>query len=178
MKRDPFASLLLTVLGIPACPRPTRCPYCPADAPCAWTRSGGYTRYAGDLANPSRCTRVPRCKCKRTGRTFSLPPDALLPYCGIRTGYALQCLHAMFARGAALNTLARRAGLGRGALRCLKARFSRVVRQLRLPWHEGMLGAADFLAALAAAGARAVADLFRSWKESEPKFSVVGIYAR
>lgn len=178
MKHNPFANAFLLGLPTPTCPKPTRCPYCPADAPRHWTRSGSYQRYAGDPDDPSRRINVPRYQCKIHGRTFSLPPDALLPYCGIRTGYLLQCLYALSLRGVALNTLARHAGLGRGALRYLKARFLRALPRLRLPWRESALDAAGFLTALAQAGATAIAGLFRDWKEREPKLSVVGIYAR
>lgn len=178
MNPAPFANALLMGLGMPACPKPTRCPYCPADAPPHWTHSGSYQRYAGDPDEPSKRVAVARYECKLTGRTFSLPPDALLPYCGLSTGWVLQCLHALLVRGVALNTVARRAGLGRGALRSLRARFLRTIPRLRLPGHEGVLDAAHFLGALARSGALALAELLRGWKEREPKLSVVGIYAR
>lgn len=178
MKRVLFASNSLLGLPVLTCPRPTRCPYCPADAPHHWTRSGSYQRYAGDPDDPSRRVVVPRYLCKIHGRTFSLPPDALLPYCGMRAGYVLQCLYALSVQGVAVNTLARHAGVARGTLRCLKTRFLRAIARLRLPWREGALNAAGWLTALAVAGATAVAGLFRDWKEHEPKLSVVGIYVR
>jgi len=107
-----------------------------------------------------------------------LLPDGLLPYCGERTGAVLLWLHALFVRNVALNTLARQQELARGTLRHLKARYLRTVSILRLPDREGVWGAAAFLEALAQKGSAAVADLFREWKQREPKHCVVGIYAR
>ena len=176
MDRIPFANAAL--LRSWSCPEPDRCPYCPVDAPRHWTHAGRYWRYAGDPDEPSRRTDVSRYKCKIVGRTFSIPPDALLPYCGIRTGAVLEMLRALLVQGIALNALARQAHAPRGTLRSLRARFLRVMPRLRLPWREGALGAADFLAALAAAGAAAVAHLFLGWKQREPKLSVLGVYAR
>ena len=176
MKRAAFASDLVLKL-VAVCPQPT-CPYCGADAPAHWTGHGSYTRYAGDPEEPSRRTDVARYKCGISGRTFSLLPDALLPYCGTRTGFVLQWLQALLVDGVGVNTLARRAGVTRGRLRYLRARFLRVLPKLRLPWHEGCLCAAGLLEALAQAGAAAVADLFRGWKQQEPKLSIVGIYQR
>lgn len=162
----------------PACPAPVRCPYCPQGAPKHWKCHTSYERYAGDPDDPSRKIDVPRYFCKITGRTFSLLPDALLPYCGVRTGHVLQWLYAIFVQGMSLNTVARQLNVSRGLLRCLKARCLRAVHRLRLAGHEGMLDARAFLAALAGAGALAVARLFRGWKEQEPKLSIVGIYCR
>lgn len=179
MKRIPFASDSLLRLRPVACPLPARCPYCPADAPAEhWSHWGGYQRYAGDPEDPCRRIDVPRYRCNIVRRTFSLPPDALLPYCGVRTGYVLQWLHALSVKGVAVNTLARRVGVARGTLRYLKARFLRALPKLRFSWHEGALDAPAFLGALADMSAAALADLFRDWKEREPKLSVVGIYLR
>lgn len=161
-----------------ACPRPVRCPYCPEDAPKHWKRNGKYERYAGDPEDPSRKVDVPRYWCKIARRSFSLPPDALLPYCGVRTGHVLQWLYAIFVQGLGLNTVARQVNVTRGVLRSLKARCLRAMPRLRLPGHEGMLDAGAFLIALADAGALAVARLFRDWKQREPKLSIVGIYVR
>lgn len=84
----------------------------------------------------------------------------------------------MFVYEVAVNTLARHMGLGRGALRNLKARFLRALPKLRLPGCEGVLSPAAFLLALADMKPHAVAELFRNWKEHQPKFSIVGIYRR
>jgi len=175
MKHAYFASDSLRSL---VCVLPTRCPYCPADVPTHWTRWGSYKRYAGDRESPSRRVAVPRYRCKIQRRTFSLLPDGLLPYCGEKTGFVLLCLHALFVRKEALSTLSRRASVARGTLRHLRARFLSVVSVLRLPDREGVLDAAGFLEVLADTATATVIDLFRSWKEREPKHSVVGIYAR
>lgn len=177
MKRPPFATagLLLKLL---ACPPPTRCPYCPADAPLHWTHDGSYTRYAGDPDEPSRRVAVPRYECQIGRRTFSVPPDALLPYCGTRVGFILQWLRAMLIEGAGLRTISQRFGVARGTLRGMRTRFLRTALKLRLAGHEGCLDAASFLTRLARMGAAAIAELFRSWKQQEPKLSILGIYAR
>jgi hypothetical protein len=180
MKGFPFSSGGGSLLRLcnPACPEPSRCPYCPVDAPMHWIHWGSYQRYAGDPQDPRKRVDVTRYWCKIVRRTFSLPPDALLPYCGIRTGYLLQGLYGLFVKAIALNTLARRAGLARGTLRDMKARFLRVLPTLRLPPREGALRAAAFLAMLSDMEPSAVADIFRDWKEREPKHSIVGIYLR
>jgi hypothetical protein len=90
----------------------------------------------------------------------------------------LSLLYALFIQEVALSTLARTRCVARGALRSLKARFQRVVSVLRLPDSEGALHAASFLDALSGKEPSSLMDLFRSWKEGEPKHSVVGIYAR
>jgi hypothetical protein len=107
-----------------------------------------------------------------------LPPDCLLPYCGIRTGAVLERLQALFIQKVALNALARRLCAARGTLRGLKARFRRVLPKLRLPSHEGALGPAAFLGILAQMPPSAVADLFCEWKEREPKHSILGVHLR
>ena len=63
-------------------------------------------------------------------------------------------------------------------LRGLKARVALVLAKLRLPDHEGALSPADFLTRLLALGAERIAELFRAWKELEPKHSIVGFYPR
>ena len=175
MKCVPFASRSLRTL---VCPSPSRCPYCPADAPAHWTGWGSYQRYAGSRKHPSQRVVVPRYWCKVVERTFSLPPDALLPHCGLRTVHVLLLLRAMFVRNVAVNLLAGRTSIARGTLRHLKSRFQRVVSVLRLPGREGALDAADFLEALAAMDPSALVERFRAWKEREPKHSIAGIYAR
>jgi hypothetical protein len=178
MKHAPVAidfGLLLSASA--ACPKPICCPYCPAEFPLHWTHSGSYTRYAGDLDDPCKRVAVPRYWCPIAGRTFSLPPDSLLPFCRSNAGLVLQWLHALLIEGVAVNTLARKAGVTRGLLRDLKARCLRTLPKLRLPWHEGALNAARFLTMLVQP-ATAVAELFRGWKQCEPKLSIVGIYSR
>lgn len=176
MKRAAFTIDLLLKLLV-GC-TPTHCPYCGTAAPAHWTGHGSYTRYAGDPDDPCRRVAVARYWCKIVERSFSLPPDALLPYCGTRIGFVLQWLQALLVDGVGVNTLARRAGVTRGRLRYLRARFLRVLPKLRLPWHEGYLGAAGFLEVLAQADAAAIVDLFRDWKQQEPKLSMIGIYLR
>lgn len=176
MKCSPLAIALLLRLLI--CPKPDRCPYCPADMPMHWTHWGSYTRYAGDPDDPYKRVAVARYWCPIAQHSFSLLPDSLLPYCRSSTALVLQWLHALLVEHAAVNTIARNAGVSRGMLRCLKTRCLRTLPKLRLPWHEGALDAKHFLALLAQAGALAVADLFRLWKQGEPKLSIVGIYAR
>lgn len=180
MKRAPFAiGLLLRLLSASAtCPNPIRCPYCPADSPLHWTHWGSYTRYAGDLDDPCKRIDVPRYWCPIAKRSFSLLPEWLLPYCRSQTGFVIQWLRALLIEDVAANTLARNVGVTRGLLRCLKARCLRTLPKLRLPWHEGALDAERFLNMLMQAEAAAVVDLFRAWKEREPKFSIVGIYFR
>lgn len=177
MKR-PWATTHPALVLPEACPPPTRCPYCPADAPKHWKKHGRYQRYAGDSQEPSRQVDVSRYWCKLVRRTFSIPPDTLLPYCGTRTGHVLDWLDAVVVQGLGLNTVARRASVSRGLLRSLKARFLRTLPRLRLPGREGMLAPRAFLTAFADAGAIAVAALFRGWKEREPKLAILGIYQR
>lgn len=163
-------------------PSPSRCPYCTADAPRRWIRRGSYERYAGDLDDSNRRISVPRYRCKLTERTFSLLPDELLPYCGLRTPVVLSSLRALYLEHRSLNELARSLALPRATVRHLKARFLRTLPLLRLPPREGALGAEAFLEAVTSEApgrpAPSIAELLRTWKEREPKHSVVGIYAR
>jgi len=173
-----FASVAFSTLGPRAWRKPSRCPYCPVDTPPHWTGWGSYWRYAGDPEDPSKRVAIPRCWCTLVERTFSLPPDSLLPYSTTWTGAVLERLYALFVQRIPLNTLARRAGTARGTLRTLKANFLCVLPKLRLPRREGAFGPAAFLEVLAGMEPAAVADLFRDWKEREPKHSIVGIYLR
>ncbi len=175
MERGPLSS---TSLRSVVCVLPTRCPYCPADAPRHWIGWGSYERYSGDVEDPSQRVAIPRYRCKLTRRTFSLLPDGLLPYCGERTGLVLGWLYALCVQRVALSTLSRTERVARGTLRHLKARFLRAVSVLRLPRREGVWGAAPFLEALAQKGSAVIAELFRVWKEREPKHCIVGIYVR
>jgi len=168
----------LEQLPAPGCPLPSRCPYCPADAPRHWIRWGHYHRYAGDREDPSRKIAIDRWECKVQSRTFSLLPDALLPYHSWRTAWILAWLQALWIQGLGLSTLARRVGVARGTLRHVAARFHRTVPQLRLPGQEGALPPATFLEALALPGPLSVALLFRQWKEREPKHCLLGFYRR
>lgn len=170
-----------------SCPPPSRCPYCAADTPLHWIRWGRYRRYAGDADDLSRKVAVTRYRCKHKRRTFSLLPDALLPHCSMRAPVVLSSMEALFIGHVALGALARRASMPRGTLRQLKRRYLHTVRLLRLPSREGALAPGAFLEALLGGGAGragpeeippSVVDLFRTWKECEPKHSVVGIYAR
>lgn len=178
MKRNPFASDSLLKLRVSACPTPSRCPYCLADAPRHWTRWGSYQRYGGDPKDPSQRIAIARYWCRLVRRTFSLLPDSLLPYCRVRTGFVLDWLHTLFTEGSGLNTLARYVGVARGTLRYLKVCFLRTLPKLRLPRHEGALAPVEFLSILADMGSAPIANLLRDWKESEPKHSIVGIYLR
>jgi len=168
----------LEQLPAPGGPLPCRCPYCPADAPPHWIGWGHYHRYAGDRADPSRKIAIDRWCCKVQGRTFSLLPDALLPYHSWRTAWILAWLQALWVQGLGLSTLARQAGVARGTLRHVAARFQRTVPQLRLPGQEGARPPAAFLQALVVRGPVAVAELFRQWKEREPKHCLCGFYRR
>jgi len=94
MTPAPFTHDALRRLG--PCPEPSRCPYCPAETPCHWIHWGHYQRYAGDPEDPSRKVAVPRYWCKIVTRTFSQLPDALLPYCSLRTGQVLEWLRALY----------------------------------------------------------------------------------
>lgn len=178
MSHAAFTSIAFSTLVPRAWRDPARCPHCPSDAPPHWTCWGSYSRYAGDPDDPSRRVCIPRYWCKIVRRTFSLLPDSLLPYSGIRTGAVLQRLHALFVQKVALNTLARQVHAARGTLRGLKARFLRTLPKLRLLRREGAILPAPFLEVLADMKQAAVADLFREWKEREPKHSIVGIYLR
>jgi hypothetical protein len=69
-------------------------------------------------------------------------------------------------------------GLARSTAWYFKASFEDVVGQLRLPSQEGALGPKAFLVRLLESGADRIAEIFRSWKELEPKHAVVGLYVR
>jgi hypothetical protein len=121
---------------------------------------------------------IPRYQCKIVARTFSLLPDALLPYCSVRTGRVLAWLQALYVEAAPLNRLAHQVEMARGTLRGLRARFQRALPQLRLPDQPAAWPPARFLEALRALDPSAIVALFRAWKECEPKHSVVGLHAR
>jgi len=169
------SSFWRTLLASLSPPPPARCPYCPGHTERHWIKWGSYERYAQDKTDRIH---VPRHSCTFVGRTFSLLPDGLLPYHYLRTAEILSRLAALFLDEAAPSRWARLHAAARTSVRRLKSAFARVVTQLRLPGHEGALSPADFLRRLFALGADRIAEIFRDWKELEPKHSVVGIYAR
>ena len=160
------------------CPAPSHCPYCPAETVPHWIRWGHYKRYAGDPQHASQKVAVARWQCKIVARTFSLLPDALLPYCSIRTGLVLEWLHALYVEHIPVSSMARGVHVARGTLRGLSVRFRRALPHLRLPRSQAALPTATFLEVLAKLEPTVIVALFRAWKEYEPKHSVVGIYQR
>jgi hypothetical protein len=121
---------------------------------------------------------VQRYRCRISRRTFSLLPDALVPYHYFTACRILTWLYALEAERVPLNTLAARDRIDRWTLRHLKACFCAAVRILRLPTQRAALGAAAFMRTLAQKSGRTLVSVFRGWKELEPKHSVVGIYPR
>lgn len=172
---DSIASLLGAVLRSLDLREPSRCPYCPDRPEPHWIGWGSYRRYA---EGRDRKIDVDRHQCPYAGRTFSLLPDGLLPYHHARTATILRHLLALFVKERPLSAWARLKGVARSTLRGLKARVASVLAKLRLPDQEGSFAPAEFLARLAALGAGRVAEIFRVWKEFEPKHSIVGCYAR
>lgn len=171
-----FVTFLLQQLA--PCPAPSRCPYCPVGTPPHWIRWGHYERYAGDPEQGTQKVAIPRYRCKIVVRTFSLLPDALLPYCSVRSGRVLAWLQALYVDATPLSRLAHRVEMARGTLRGLRVRFQRALPQLRLPGQPAAWPPARFLEALRALDASAIVVLFRVWKEREPKHSVVGLHPR
>lgn len=177
MNRALFASVLLSTLGAVAWPAPCRCPYCP-DAPHPhWIKWGFYGRFAQKRKRQTARVRVQRYRCKIVGRTFSLLADSLLPYQFFTAATILEWLYELLVRRVALAALARAQSVARTTLRNLRDRFLGVVPRLRLPDRPSALSPPEFLKRLAGVG-KSVVDLFRNWKELEPKHSVVGLYAR
>ena len=105
-------------------------------------------------------------------------PNGLLPYHYHRTAIILQTLQALFIEGIPLARWARLRHLCRTTVRHLREKFEEVVVRLRLPGQEGALGPKPFLSRLFRFEASRIAQIFRDWKEREPKHSVVGLYAR
>ena len=176
MKPAPSTSDALRQL-VPS-PAPERCPYCPPETPRHWIGWGHYKRYAGDPEHASQKVAVPRWRCKIVVRTFSLLPDALLPYCSVRASLVLEWLAALHVEDTPLCSLARGVHVARGTLRSLSARFRRALPHLRLPRCPAALAAGPFFQVLAKLEPAAVVALFRTWKELEPKHSLVGIHQR
>lgn len=156
-------------------PEPSRCPYCPDRPEPHWIDWGCYSRWAQGRREKID---VPRHQCQWVKRTFSVLPDGLLPYHYHRTAVILRTLGALFIEGIPLSRWARLRCLCRTTVRHLKDKLVETVGRLRLPGQEGALGPKPFLARLFRFGADRVAQIFRDWKELEPKHSVVGLYAR
>jgi len=156
-------------------PEPSRCPYCPDRPEPHWIDWGTYSRWAQGRHEKID---VPRHQCKFVKRTFSLLPDGLLPYHYPRTAVLLRTLQALFIDGIPLARWAKLRGLCRTTVRHLSAEFEEVVGRLRLPGQEGALGPKAFLTRLFDFGVNRIAEIFRGWKELEPKHSVVGLHAR
>lgn len=172
---DSIASLLGAVLRSLDPREPSRCPYCPDRPEPHWIGWGCYRRYA---EGRDRKIDVDRHRCPFVCRTFSLLPDGLLPYHHARTATILRHLLALFVKERPLSTWARLKGVARSTLRGLKARVALTLAKLRLPGQEGALSPAPFVTRLLDLGAERVAEIFRAWKELEPKHSIVGFYVR
>lgn len=170
-----IASLWATVLASLTPVEPTRCPYCPDRTDPHWIGWGSYCRYA---EGRDQKIKVHRYRCRFSGRTFSLLPDGLLPYHYLRTATILQRLEALFLEQVRASSLARIKGLARTSVRRIRDRFAHVIAQLRLPGQEAALSPAQFLRRLQALGPHRVRELFRGWKELDPKHCIVGFYAR
>lgn len=84
----------------------------------------------------------------------------------------------MIVRGRLLARWVRRHGLARSTVRGFRRAFLSTVPHLRLPGIEGPLAPAEFLARLRTLGIPALVALLRAWKEREPKYSLLGFYAR
>lgn len=169
------ASLWCTALGSLAPCEPSCCPYCPDRPDRHWIKWSFYSRYA-----EGECERidVQRYFCKFAGRTFSLVPDGLLPYHYERTATILQHLWAIFVEEDAVSARAREREGSRTTLSRHAALFAEAVSMLRLPRQEGALGPAAFLQRLFRFAVDRIVEIFRAWKELEPKHSIVGFYAR
>lgn len=170
-----MASLCSTVLGSLAPCAPSRCPYCPDRSARHWIKWSFYSRYA---EGKRERIEVQRYFCKFVGRTFSLLPDGLLPYEYQRTATILRHLRAIFLEGEPVSTRARRSDISRTTLSRHAALFAAAIRNLRLPRQEGALAAAPFLERLLGLAAERIAEIFRTWKELEPKHSILGFYRR
>lgn len=170
-----MASLWRGALRSLEMPEPSRCPYCPERPEPHWIKWATYPRWAQGRREQID---VPRYRCRFTGRTFSLLPDGLLPYHYPRSAVILRRLRSFFMDGIPLARWARIEGMARTTVRHLREKFEDVVGRLRLPSQEGALAPKAFLERLLGFGADGVAEIFRGWKELEPKHSVVGLYAR
>lgn len=143
---------------------PTSCPYCPGNSDCHWSKAATYPRYGLGAER----IRVQRYRCKFTGRTFSLLPDALLPYQQRTTATILACLaDGVLAEHGATAT-ARTFSVPLITVKRIRSKFRKVVKILRLPGHAGALDPAAFLRRLLALSIDALAELFakRDWCRS------------
>ncbi len=170
-----FASLWHTALGSLAPCEPSRCPYCPDNPIPHWIGWGSYQRRAQGRREK---VDVGRQRCRVRGRTFSLLADGLLPYQYLRAAEILKRLWMLFVEGVATSTYARQEQIPRSNLRRLASDFSESVPRLRLPKQEGSLGPVAFLKRLLSFGADRIAQIFRGWKELEPKHTILGFYRR
>jgi transposase-like protein len=173
-----FASIALATLRTVSWHEPSVCPFCPGNAAGHWIRWGGYKRYADNRDKKRGLIRIQRFFCKIVHRTFSLLPDSLLPYRYFTTSRILRWLYAIVVKRAGASTIARRDRIARSSLRHIVTSFLKTVPSLRLPDRPAALDPPGFLTALADLGNRAVANLFRRWKELEPKQSILGFYPR
>ena len=150
---------------------------CPHQREVHWIKWGFYWRYA-----QGKRERIPVqrfwCRLMPRKRTFSLLPDGLLPYRHAHAGLILRYLKALFLRHRPASAYADRRDRPRTTVRRAKAAFARIAPLLRLPGQEGALAPELFLRRLFALTAERIAEIFRDWKELEPKHSVVGIYSR
>jgi hypothetical protein len=121
---------------------------------------------------------VGRWRCPFAKRTFSLLPDGLLPYHYARAATILRNLRNLFVGETRATARAELSHGARTTLRRLKERAGTIIARLRLPGQEGVLSPATFLTRLEALGADRIAEIFRAWKELDPKHSIVGFYAR
>lgn len=171
-----FASLAASRFSKPdlAAPVPTCCPYCPNSTCCHWTKHASYERFGVG----SERIDVPRWWCKIVCRSFSLLPDALLPYQQRTTATILACLaDGLLAEHGATAT-ARTFSIPLITVRRIRSKFRKAVKILRLPGHAGALDPAAFLRSLFALGLDAIAELLAKWKQLEPKHSLVGMHPR
>ncbi|MEK6717567.1 MAG: hypothetical protein AAB253_06615 [candidate division NC10 bacterium] len=173
-----FASVALATLRAVAWRAPSVCPYCPGGRAGHWIRWGFYERYAEGCREPHGRIRVQRFFCLIVERSFSLLPDSLLPYRFFTASHILRWLYALVVEKVALDAVARGERVARGTLRNLRRAFLRTVRTLRLTGRAAASEPPAFLSALAHLGDPAVADLFRDWKQREPKHSVLGFHPR
>lgn len=173
--RASIASLWGTLLSSLIPCSPSRCPYCPDRPQPHWIHWGSYERYA---ERRRERIDVDRHRCRFTRRTFSLLPDGLLPYHHLRSATILRRLWQIFVDEAQTSPLARLLHTARTNLCRLGTSFAGAVRSLRLPDCEGALDPAEFLRRIVGLGPDRIAQIFRTWKELEPKHSIVGFYAR
>jgi hypothetical protein len=170
-----IASLWRTALSSLAPREPTRCPYCPERSEPHWICWGCYWRY---VERRQGKIDVGRHRCRFKKRTFSLLPDGLLPHHYARTATILYHLWKLFVEGVRATLLAHLRHVARTTVRRIRDRAASILKRLRLPGKEGALTPGDFLTRLLALGAEVIAQIFRDWKELQPKHSVVGFYRR